>query len=101
MDLLASKGDEFAEGFELGEKAKKLAFECSFEDDCFFDKAEKLLDKECQTPQKFGALNYKECHVSFGLFLSPLMLIIRKLWARSRGKQNQAGFFMKSLKIQR
>ena len=65
MDWLASEGDAFTEGVELGKKQKALMFECDFDDECFFRRVETLLERECQEPEKFNMVTPQECFAVF------------------------------------
>lgn len=65
MNWLASTGDAFTEGVELGKKAKAIMFECDFDQDCTYEKTCYLLSEECQTPEKFDMVNFRECIAVF------------------------------------
>ena len=65
MSLLASTGDAFTNGVELGKRAKAIMFECDFKDKCFYEELDLLLEEECKNYQAYDLVNERECLIVF------------------------------------
>ena len=79
VETLNSVGDEFANGVELGKKAKKIMFDCDFEDDCFEEEIEELLDEECKDFEKYGLVHEKECKVTLTNQFNEIYLLNKQM----------------------
>ena len=65
MNLLASEGDAFVEGYRVGRQVKGIMFDCDFNDDCFYERLDDLIAHECQTFENFNMVDYRECEKTF------------------------------------
>lgn len=77
MEMLSRKGDAIAEGERIGKAARKLAFDCDFEDDCVYRGIDRLLRIECDQYERLDFVSPKECE-NQSILLDALYIIQKK-----------------------
>ena len=82
MKMLSRKGDAIAEGERIGKAARKLAFDCDFDDDCVYNGIDRLLKTECAQYERLDFVSAKECENQY--ILLDALYIIQK---RNNGKR--------------